>query len=791
MENLDRSHDFAKQLTVARQDGVRARAPYSEAPGYGSYELDDESAAGGLLEYWRMLRRHKKTIALFALAGTVLGILVAVPQKPIYRARTSLEVLSLNEDFLNMKQTSPVTSNDYSYDTSELQTQVKLLESDSLMKRVFAKLDPQGTAEWQPSRTPPNWRILLHMPESKPSTPREALLDKAAASVNVRAMPRTRVIELSVDSADPRLATDFVNTLAQEFIEQNIEARWQSTQKTSDWLSRELNDTRAKLEHSEDALQAYARSSGLIFTDETTNVSTEKLQQIQQELSGATAERIAKQSRFELGRNSSPDSLPDVLNDNALRATQSKITDLNRQIAELGATYTPEYGKLKRAQAQVATLQASFDRDRSAIVERIKNDFQEARQKEKLLSSAYNSQTKEVTGQGEKSIEYNILKREVDSNRQLYDTMLQQLKQSSIATAMRASKVRIVDPADRPRVPISPNLKIDAAMGLFLGLMSSIGLVIIRERADRTLQQPGDAQLWTNLPELGTIPSATVDGQKKLHGVRAERAEIPDGAPLAVAKSPAHSKNAQSVELMSWERKPSFVAEAFRSVLTSILFVGENGSRPRVLVMTSANPSDGKTTVVSNLGIAMAEIRRTVLIIDADLRRPRMHDVFHLSNERGLSDLLRMEHVSEDVFSQLVQRTAVPGLHVLTSGPSTHAAANLLYSPHLARVLAKFREQYDMVLVDTPPMLQMTDARVAGQLADAVILVARAEKTTRDALMAANQRLKEDKIRVLGTVLNDWNPKNSPGGYYGSYTGKYYSSYKADEGYAVSHTAGA
>ncbi len=220
------------------------------------------------------------------------------------------------------------------------------------------------------------------------------------------------------------------------------------------------------------------------------------------------------------------------------------------------------------------------------------------------------------------------------------------------------------------------------------------------------------------------------------------------------------------------------IAEAFRAVVTSLMFGGENGERPRVLVCTSAAPGEGKTTVVSNLAIALAEIRQRVLIIDADLRKPRMHDIFKLPNQRGLSTLLAAPAITEELLEGMVQQTSMPGLCVLPSGPHMDAAANLFFSPNLLALLDQFRHQFDIVLVDTPPMLHMSDARVAGQLVDAVILVVRAGHTTRAAAMAAHRRFTEDRISVHGTILNDWDPRKSPGGYYGyrhgSY-GKYYS----------------
>lgn len=590
-------------------------------------------------------------------------------------------------------------------------------------------------------------------------TAREKLLEKLADSLKIHPTARTRVLEVTADSTDPDLAADFVNTLVGEFIQQNVEAHLSSSQSTSDWLRREIDDARASLQRAEDALQTYARESGLIFTDETTNIATEKLQQLQQQLSNASADRIGKQSHFELARSSPPDTLGDVLNDDGFRDLSAKIVDLRRQIASMSAVFTPGYSKLQQAQAELATLQATFQSERDDILKHIENDYVEATSKEKMLAAAYDTQVQDVTGQGEKLTQYNILKREADSSRQLYDTMLQQTKQAAIASAMRASNVRVVDPASAPILAVFPNFKLNAALGLFAGLFLSIVFVTARERADRTLQQPGDIKLWTDLAELGAIPS----GSSKKIGY-ARPAAMPAGeAPTGGSRS-VRVRNA--FELVTSQQTASITAEAFRSTLTSILFMGEGGTRPRVIAFTSASPQDGKTSVVTNLALATAEIRRKVLIVDADLRRPRMHDIFDVPNDRGLGNILR-EELSATSLTGLIHETRVPGLHVLAAGPPTEAAAHLLYSPNLAALLSKFRSEYDMILVDTPPMLQMTDARVAGRLADAVILVARSGKTTRDALLAARDRFVEDRIHVLGTILNDWNPKKTLDGYYG------------------------
>jgi capsular exopolysaccharide synthesis family protein len=743
----------------------RFRARQSAGSRYGYESEDDGESDGGLFEYARILRRHKTAIVLSGIAGLVLGVGIGIPMKPVFRARTSLEVLNVNEDFMNMKQSSPTTTTDTSYDTSEEQTQAKLIEGHALQQRVLAKLDPGRPASRKRKMATAGWRQWLHLREKAVLTEREKLLSKLADSLKVVSTPRTRVLEVTVDSTDPKLAADYANTLLGEFVQQNAEARLDNTHTMGDWLRREIDGARENLKRSEDALQAYARESGLIFTDENTNVATEKLQQMQQQLSTATADRIAKQSHFELAKSSPPDALADVLNDDRLHDTESKLNDLRSQVASLSAVFTPGYSKLRQAQAELATIQSTFDQVRADIITHIENDYHEAARREDLLAAAYDAQTRAVTGQDEKAIQYNILKREVESSRQLYDTMLQQTKQASIASALHASNVRVVDPAEIPDLAVFPNFKLNAALGLFGGIFLSMVMVTIRERADRTLQEPGEVKLWTNLTELGAIPSVSSGKVPDALHAGPNSAAGPDSARTG-SRALRSREQSNDVALATWQQKAGLAAEAFRCTLTSLLFVGENGSHPHVLVVTSANAGDGKTSVVSNLALATAEIRRKVLIVDADLRRPRMHDIYNLPNDRGLSDILR-EELTQESLTGLIHQTCFPNLHVLPAGPSTEAAAHLLYSPNFAALIARFRTEYDMILIDAPPTLHMTDARVAARLADGVVLVSRAGKTTRDALLAASDRFLEDRINIIGTILNDWNPKKAPRGYYG------------------------
>jgi succinoglycan biosynthesis transport protein ExoP len=782
---------------VVTASPARGYAGYPESAGYTRGYVDDPGS-GGLLEYWRILRRRKGTLILIAFLGLLAGVFLTLSQTPVYQARAALEIQDLNENFLNIKQVTPVSEGNSDAAISDIQTQIKLLQSETLVKQVLTKLEAHtpasstGAIQPRPSESAAPtriaaWRKALNLPDPKTFDgldPRQA-----AKSLKVTAAGQTRIVELLYDSPDPRYAADFANTLAQEFIDSNMEARWKMSQHTGEWLSHQLEDMRIKLERSEDGLQSYARRTGLMFTSagstsEKTNIVEDKLRQLQEELSKAQGDRITRQARWEMTKTSPAEALPDVLNDSSLRALQDKVTELRRQRAELITTYTEKHIKVQRVEAQIEPLEAALQKERSAIVDRLSNDYEGALRRENLLATDYATQSRLVTDQAGKSIQYNILKREVDSNRQLYESMLQHVKESSIASAMRASNVRIVDLAEPPRLPYKPSLPMNSALGLLSGLFLGLAFVIMRERADCTLQSPGEAESWLNVPELGVIPSASKEGRFRLYFSDKRKSlgkpQAPSLTRVLANASPPHGDGpavsvtasngegngaADSVELISWQRKPGPVAESFRALLTSILFSGENGTRPRVLVVTSASPMEGKSTVTSNLGIAFAAIHRKVLIIDGDLRKPRMHDVFGVSNEYGLTTLL--ESGQPEVLDSVLRPTSIPGLFVLPSGLANQNTTNLFYGAKLPELLSKLEKEFDMVIIDTPPMLQMPDARVLGRLADAVILVTRAGHTTRDAAMAANQRFAEDRTRVLGTILNDWDPKSALPGYYG------------------------
>src|SRR6266436_4825980 len=718
---------------VYRYESPQAEAAVS--PGYDN-----------LLDYWNILFRHRKTLLSFALVGLLGAMVISLVQTRIYRVRTSLEIQG--NSFLETKNSTD-SAGSYATPESYMETQVKLLQSESLLEHVIDKLKLQD----QPAT---GWRVLTWHRHPK----KEELIRKIQRNLTVRTSGNSRVLEVLYESPDPKGAADFVNTLVSEFIELSQEARWKSAEGTAEWLTNHLNIMKAQMEQSEAQLQDYARTSGLTFTSEKENLAENQLKEIQDELSKAQADRIANQAKAEAAKSKSPDSLPEVLEDPTMREYRQRLADLQRQYAELSATLTPEHPKVQRLQAQINELKYEMLSERRNVLRRIGNEYAAATRRETLLSQAHSQQEKVVADQSEKAIHYDTLKRDVDSNRRLYETMLQRVKETSLEAAMRDSNVLVVDRARPPLLPYRPNLPVNSAIGLFSGVFLGLGFVLLRERIDRRISAPGDAQVYLDLPELGVIPldQAAVSWQipNRLYGRRSAPA-----IPLSRADYP---------ELATWKRKPSLVAECARTTLTSILLPNENGEGPRVIVLTSPCPGDGKTTVACNLSIAVAEIGRKVLLIDGDLRRPRLHKVFNADNTWGLSDVLRGDIPLESVpIEHVVRETEVSGLYLVPGGSCGVTPSNLFYSQRMATLLKRLRGEFDMILIDAPPMIHLADARILGRQADGVILVIRAGQTTTESALIASQRFAEDGTRVLGTVLNSWDPRTTATYGYGSY----------------------
>ena len=651
--------------------------------------LPEELPAIYWLQHWRSARRNWKTLAAFALAGAVAGLLISACQTPLYHAAASIEVQGITDNVLKAQDGNPNAGADA--ELMDLQTQIRIMQSGSLIEQALRRA---GAATGS----------------------RPVAIQRAANSLNIHVAGQTRIIELSSDSTDPRVAAAFVNALAETFIDQHVEARWQGTQRGAEKLRLALEEMRTRLEKSEVAAQVYARDSGLPTSADRASAGEEKLHQLQSELSQAQAERTARQARFDALFRGAEADLPSIVNDPAIQDAQAKLTDLRRQLADLGTTYTADYSKVKRIQAQIAPLEIAIGKEVAGTKARAHSDFIEAKHREELLNAAYQMQAQAVGIEAEKKVHYDALRREVDSTRSLYDTMLARVKEAAIASTMRASNVRVLDAARPPDAPFQPRRSRLALLGSLAGLFLGAGCVVAREQTDSAIRSAGILGPLLDATEFPAIPGSDSSGQ---------------------------------------------VREAFRSLAASLL-LAEGAALRRAVVISSAAAGEGKTTVATHLSGALAAAGRRVLLVDGDLRSPHLHHAFGTENETGLTDLLASGRPLTDAqIAETLQPTNKPRTMLLCAGAAGVESPDLLHSPKLAELLVYGRKNFDIVLIDSPPMGQMPDARVLARAADAVLLVVRANKTAREAVLAVRQRLFEDKTPMLGCLLNNWTPKSS------------------------------
>jgi polysaccharide biosynthesis transport protein len=729
-----------------------------------------------LVEYWRILWLKKFFILRCALLALLLALSLSLLQRPVYRARTSIAIQDLNENFLNLKE-DPTAFNPAGPAESYFQTQVQILQSESLLQRVIEKPPiAQALAQEQRRHRMLHWRKYLGLPEPVPSRSPQRIIENVASQLTVRAFGETRLVQVYFESDDPKFAAGFANTLVDEFVDQSHQMRWESTQRTAEWLAAHLTEMKTNLENGETELQRYARDSDLLFSDKG-NVTEEKLLQLQQEYSKAQVDRAQKQSKYETAITKPLESLPEVLDDPTVRELGLKLAQLQQQKAQLTSALTPEHYKVREVQAQIDELTSELERQRQSMVQRAANEYLSARRHEELLAKQYELQAKTVSDQAQKAIHYDTLKHEVDSSRQLYVALLQRVKQAGLAAAMQASNILVVDKAKTPLLPYSPSYPLNSTLGLFLGTLFGAGLSILRERFNRLVVSPGVASACLNLPELGAIPLVAIpsrprrffpDPHRSANATQGStQSDKNESEPLKI--SPSEGGAVARSELL-------MIAEAFRATLTSILLPAFDGPAPRVVVVSSFGPRAGKTTVTCNLGIAMAQTGRKVLLVDADRGRPNLHRVFKLSNSWGLCDVLRSDHpIKSSNLEPIVRHTDVDGLDLLPNGTTREDSSWLLYSPRFSALLLQVRQDYDLVLIDTPPMVLFADARVLGRMADAAVLVIRAGQTTLEEAQRAVQRFAADGTHVLGTVLNSWNRKANGGtdyAYYKEYVGQ-------------------
>ena len=584
------------------------------APMQSALQLRAEAQANHAslpLKYYRMLVRYRWPIIFCAVLGLVLSFLFDLTTLPVYQARTTIDVQTLNGDFMNMHSVAPTSDGTGSSD-SFVQTQIKLLQSQTLLEHTASRMQSEPHPEFiQRNDLASRLKRLLRLNAGEQLTYHD-LLNNAVDHIKVKPVGLTRLIEISCDSWDPAFSANFCNTLTSQFQEEDRSARGAEAKKTSDWLTQQAEDIRVKAQEAEKRLEDAVGGNGLMLSQNTNSVGEDRLRDIQQELIRAKADRMEKEAQTAIAASSSADTVPGVVDRPAYQSYQLKLADLRAQVAQRVPPLTEENPIVMHLRSQIREVEAGLATERQADTARMQNEYDASRHREFLLNATYQSALSNVSADLGKAARVSLLRRDVESEQALYQTLTQRAKEAGFASAMQASTVRTVDAARNQPVPVAPRRGKAELVGLMLGSLAGVGIAFFRDRNSQMLRVPGDIQSQLHVHELGVIPSAG-------SGI-----SLASAARSLTMRGDTRDKS-DPLELARWNDDFSIMAEAYRNTTLSILLSEATKKPSRVFVVASPSASDGKTSVTSNLGVAISKTNKRVLLIDGDLRRPWLH----------------------------------------------------------------------------------------------------------------------------------------------------------------------
>jgi polysaccharide biosynthesis transport protein len=677
-----------------------------------------------------VLQKHWRLSALFAAMVLITVTAVTFLTKPVYEATARIEIDPSGEKF-NLENGSAGGT-----DAEYLETQAQVLQGDSLAITVIRKLrldqNPAlvGRLEPQTLKT-----ANLNSSDNQQLADAESTaLKNFKASVKVKRDTASRLILVSFDSPDPELAAQVANTTVRSFIDQSFQNRLDAVMKSSEWLSRQLDDIRQKMEDSSRALTEFQQSIGVTDLDSNKSTFTEHMEEMSRQQTLAQAERIQLQALLRNANN--PDSLTEVRANSVVLQLSQRLAEQRAALSQAMVVYGSNHPAVKKLQSEVDELQSQINGQKKAIVNSLRASYAAAEARESLMTAEMKGTGKEL----DKVARYTALKKEVEANVELYNSLYGKIKEAGISAASKSADIQIVDPARIPETPIRPRRALNLVLGLLAALVGGIGLAFICEEFDNKLHSPEDIRRWIGSTNVSVIPVIT-------EGVDTDACLGWSKRIVGALPSPVEDRKTNMFFL---ERPNSPEGEALQALYASIMLSWPNNP-PQTLLVVSAFPGEGKTTIALNLSYALAQHANTCLV-DADLRNGRVASAFSLPAGQGLGDVLNGEATLE---SSLLEVPGLSNLSILPAGRSKGNFGQLICSEKMERTLAGLRERFRFVVVDSAPVLPFVDGRALSTLADAVILVGRSGITTRQAMRRSVELISEvHGAPILQVVLN-------------------------------------
>lgn len=717
-----------------------------------------------LVQFWRVLQKRRWLVlgSLIIIVAAVTAVSFCLPRR--YDAASRILLDMEGNDNLGLEQIVMPIGLDLN---TKLETQIRIVQSDTIASSVIQQLDLHHKAIFAGKMVDETGVDFQNLDVRK----RTRLLGAFHNALNVRLVPKTQIIEVHFRSKDPNLASAVANAVANTYIEHNFQTKYRATLQTSDWLTKQLDDLKKDAETSQEKLIEYQKQTGILGTDETHNIITEKLDELNKQLSAAEVDRILKEAKYRIAMTENPELISTVVPDSILGELYKQRAGVKAEYAQLSAKYGASYPRVVQLKSQLDDLNSSLQQEINRIGERIQAEYRASLKSEQMLTDSFNRQKQEAYKLNGDAIQYAIMRRDVESSRDLYEGLLKKLKEAGVLAGLKSSNINIIDPASTPLDPVEPKIPLNIALGCMGGLLFGVALAFVMENVDTSIRTPEDIESYCGLPSLGIIPTVSLSEK-------------------TAAKNLPQVKG-QFVFPVAMEQRNSGSAEAFRALRTSLL-LSSPGTPPQTILITSAMMSEGKSFTAVNLAVVLAQTGHKVLLVDSDMRRPTVHKYLGVPMNSGLSACLAG---TQDPDAMIVQIAEIPGLSVLPSGHMPPYPSEMLASDAMPALLRRWREQYRYIVLDTPPALAVTDAAVCAKQADVVVLIARSEKTGRQSLVRARDLLRKVRANIAGVVVNDLSFDSVEYryyyGYYGNYGAAYHNYYHSENHPGGSQAKGA
>jgi capsular exopolysaccharide synthesis family protein len=721
-------------------------------------------------DYWLILKKYKWRIAGCVAAAVVVATIAALMATPIYTAKSRLVIERKGPQVVNVQQviSESIESDEYNF----YQSQYEMLKSRSLAADVIRELGLEknpsfnegGSAMGRLGGSLTGWFSGRRQGGAKdPEGVDSRLIERYGHMLEISPVKRSRLVDVAVSTADPALSAAIANAHANAFIHQGVKLRSRANEGARKFLEGKLAELKERVQNSEKTLNDFRRSKGIISLDDKENIVVDRLADLNKRLTEAEAERIGLESQARQIQQRNFDSLPAVINNPLIQNLKAQLVTLEGQEAHLAAQFKPGYPRLAQVQAQLEDVRQRLATQTKNVVEGIRSAYYASAGKEKELRRQMDEQKSAALELKDASVEYAILTREANTNKQLYDSVFERIKEVGLAAEIPASNISVLDRAEVPLLPSAPQKRLMVMLAAIFGFMAGAGWALLAEHWDDTLRTPADVERdlgLTNLvivPDFFSLPKQPAEWRLPFTGRRVSA----DAQICMPNKSPVPANLRFTV-----------ITEAYRKLRTAILY-SRPGQAPKSILFTSSTAGEGKTISVTNTAIMFSRSNYNCLVIDADLRRPHCHRALRVSNDRGLTDFL----VGQERLDAVIKTTSVTNLSVLNCGAAAPNPAELLGSQKMRDLLEELKRRFDFIFIDSPPVMPVSDAVMLANLVEAVVFVVRGQATPKKWVQDALGELRRERAKLLGVVLNRIDLRSGDyENHYQYYDGEYYSS---------------